>query len=576
MKVSVSKSKNKVIYYLSKSVRVNGRSTTKTIEKIGTHDEILKVCGDMAPLDWCKQYAAKRSEEEKASKKNVIIKHSSSTLIPKDIRKSSNIGYLFLQDIYYSLGLDTICTEISARYKFEYNLNDILSMLVYSRIISPGSKRSSLQQAQDFLETPKCKLHQVYRALEILSKENDYFQSQLYKNSEKVLDRNKSVLYYDCTNYYFEIEEEDDFRKYGVSKEHRPNPIVQMGLFMDADGIPLSFSVFNGNENEQPSMTPLEEKILSDYGMNQFVVCTDAGLSSTNNRKFNNTKDRKFVTTQSIKKLKSFLQDFCLSDEGWHLEGSKKTYRLSELDESTDFNKTFYKSRWINEDDLEQQLIVSYSLKYKNYQQTIRERQLERAKNLVNNPSKLNKKRNNDPKRFVNQDHCTNDGEVAGKTITSIDEEQIASEEKYDGFYAVCTNLEDDAPSIIKINKRRWEIEECFRIMKSEFKARPVYLSRKDRINAHFMTCFTSLIIYRILEKRLSNKYTCDEIIKTLKNMNMLIYPGDGFVPEYTRTDLTDSLHETFGFRTDYEITSQKDMKKICTSTKKQKNSYIS
>jgi transposase len=449
-------------------------------------------------------------------------------------------------------------------------------MLVYSRIISPGSKRSSLQQAQDFLETPKCKLHQVYRALEILSKENDYFQSQLYKNSEKVLDRNKSVLYYDCTNYYFEIEEEDDFRKYGVSKEHRPNPIVQMGLFMDADGIPLSFSVFNGNENEQPSMTPLEEKILSDYGMNQFVVCTDAGLSSTNNRKFNNTKDRKFVTTQSIKKLKSFLQDFCLSDEGWHLEGSKKTYRLSELDESTDFDKTFYKSRWINEDDLEQQLIVSYSLKYKNYQQTIRERQLERAKNLVNNPSKLNKKRNNDPKRFVNQDHCTNDGEVAGKTITSIDEEQIASEEKYDGFYAVCTNLEDDAPSIIKINKRRWEIEECFRIMKSEFKARPVYLSRKDRINAHFMTCFTSLIIYRILEKRLSNKYTCDEIIKTLKNMNMLIYPGDGFVPEYTRTDLTDSLHETFGFRTDYEITSQKDMKKICTSTKKQKNSYIS
>jgi len=576
MKVSVSKSKNKVIYYLSKSVRVNGRSTTKTIEKIGTHDEILKVCGDMDPLDWCKQYAAKRSEEEKASKKNVIIKHSSSTLIPKDIRKSSNIGYLFLQDIYYSLGLDTICTEISARYKFEYNLNDILSMLVYSRIISPGSKRSSLQQAQDFLETPKCKLHQVYRALEILSKENDYFQSQLYKNSEKVLDRNKSVLYYDCTNYYFEIEEEDDFRKYGVSKEHRPNPIVQMGLFMDADGIPLSFSVFNGNENEQPSMTPLEEKILSDYGMNQFVVCTDAGLSSTNNRKFNNTKDRKFVTTQSIKKLKSFLQDFCLSDEGWHLEGSKKTYRLSELDESTDFDKTFYKSRWINEDDLEQQLIVSYSLKYKNYQQTIRERQLERAKNLVNNPSKLNKKRNNDPKRFVNQDHCTNDGEVAGKTITSIDEEQIASEEKYDGFYAVCTNLEDDAPSIIKINKRRWEIEECFRIMKSEFKARPVYLSRKDRINAHFMTCFTSLIIYRILEKRLSNKYTCDEIIKTLKNMNMLIYPGDGFVPEYTRTDLTDSLHETFGFRTDYEITSQKDMKKICTSTKKQKNSYIS
>lgn len=571
MKVSVSKSKNTIIYYLSKSVRVNGHSTTKTIEKIGTHEDIIKICGDMDPLEWCKQYAAMRSDEEKAAKKNVLIKHSSSTLIQKGVRKSANIGYLFLQDIYYSLGLHDICSEISDRYKFDYDLNDILSMLVYSRIISPGSKRSSLQQAQDFLEAPSSSLHQIYRALEVLSKENDYFQSRLYKNSEQILARNKGILYYDCTNYYFEIEDEDDFRKYGVSKEHRPNPIVQMGLFMDADGIPLSFSVFNGNENEQPSMTPLEQKIISDYGMNRFVVCTDAGLSSSGNRKFNDTKDRKFVTTQSIKKLKSFLQDFCLADEGWHLEGSQKVYKLSELDESSDYDKTFYKSRWINEDGLEQQLIVSYSLKYKNYQQTIRERQLERARSFVNNPSKLNKKKTTDPKRFVNQDHCTADGEVAGKTITSLNEEQISSEEKYDGFYAVCTNLEDDATAILKINHRRWEIEECFRIMKSEFKARPVFLSRRDRITAHFMTCFTALIIYRILEKRLENKYTCDEIIKTLKGMNMLICPGDGYIPEYTRTDLTDSLHEAFGFRTDYEITPQRNMKKICSATKKQK-----
>lgn len=291
--------------------------------------------------------------------------------------------------------------------------------------------------------------------------------------------------------------------------------------------------------------------------MNRFVVCTDAGLSSSGNRKFNDTKDRKFVTTQSIKKLKSFLQDFCLADEGWHLEGSQKVYKLSELDESSDYDKTFYKSRWINEDGLEQQLIVSYSLKYKNYQQTIRERQLERARSFVNTPSKLNKKKSTDPKRFVNQDHCTADGEVAGKTITSLNEEQISSEEKYDGFYAVCTNLEDDATAILKINHRRWEIEECFRIMKSEFKARPVFLSRRDRITAHFMTCFTALIIYRILEKRLENKYTCDEIIKTLKGMNMLICPGDGYIPEYTRTD--------------YEITPQRNTKKICSTTKKQK-----
>lgn len=569
MKLTCSKSKNAATYYIQKSVRMGNKTTSKMVERLGSIEEIKARCGDADPIEWAKEYVKKLTMEERESRQGVLIKHSASKLIDKDVPRSANVGYLFLQNIYYSLGLHKICSEISERYKYNYNLNDILSLLVYSRIIAPGSKRSSLRQAQDFLEKPKCELHQIYRGLEILSKENDFFQSQLYKNSEKVFERNKGILYYDCTNYYFEIEEEDDFRKYGVSKEHRPNPIVQMGLFMDADGIPLSFSIFNGNENEQPSMTPLEKKILSNYGINRFVVCTDAGLSSTDNRKFNNIGNRKFVTTQSIKKLKGFLQNFCLSDEGWHLEGSKKSYKLSELDEDADYEKTFYKERWIKEDDLEQHLIVTYSLKYKKYQQAIRERQIERARKFVDKPAKLNKKKANDPKRFVIQDHCTNDGETASKTVTVLDESQIALEEKYDGFYAVCTNLEDNAPAIVRINQRRWEIEECFRIMKSEFKARPVYLSRKDRITAHFMTCFTALIIYRILEKKLEDNYTCEEIINTLKSMNMLIYPGDGYVPEYTRTDLTDSLHEAFGFRTDYEIVSQRNMKKICNSTKK-------
>lgn len=569
MKLTCSGSKNSPTYYIQKSVRVGTKTTSKTIERLGSIEEIKARCGDADPIEWAKAYAKKLTQEEKEAKQGILIKHSASQLIDKGVRRSANVGYLFLQDIYYSLGLDKICSEISERYKFEYDLNDILSMLIYSRIIFPGSKRSSLQQAQTFLEEPKCELHQIYRGLEILSKENDFFQSQLYKNSENVLNRNKGVLYYDCTNYYFEIEDEDDFRKYGVSKEHRPNPIVQMGLFMDADGIPLSFSVFNGNENEQPSMTPLEKKIIKDYGMNSFVVCTDAGLSSSDNRKFNNIGNRKFVTTQSVKKLKKFLQDFCLADDGWHLEGSRKLYRLSELDEEADYEKTFYKDRWINEDGLEQHLIVTFSLKYKKYQQEIRQRQLHRAEKFVDKPSKLNRKKSNDPKRFVIQEHCTNDGEIADKTLTSLNEELITTEEKFDGFYAVCTNLEDDAPAIVKINQRRWKIEECFRIMKSELKTRPVYLSRQDRITAHFMTCFTALVIYRILEKKLGNKYTCEEIIHTLKNMNMLNYPGDGYVPEYTRTDITDALHDAFGFRTDYQIISQRNMKKICTTTKK-------
>lgn len=571
MKVSVSKSKNTIIYYLSKSVRIGNRTTTKTIEKIGTYEEIKAKCGDMEPLEWAKQYAARRSAEEKAAKKDVLIKYSSTARIEKDARRSANIGYLFLQYIYYGLGIDKICRDISDKYKFEYDLNGILSMLLYSRIIFPGSKKSSLELSGRFLEPPECELHQVYRALEVLARENDLFQAQLYRNSERIMERRKGILYYDCTNYYFEIEQEDDFRKYGFSKDHKPNPIVQMGLFMDADGIPLSFSLFSGNENEQPSMTPLEKKIVSDFGVNKFIVCTDAGLSSAANRRFNDTANRRFVTTQSVKRLKDFLKDFCLADDGWHLRGSRKTFRLSELDEQEDYDRIFYKERWINEDGIEQHLIITYSIKYRDYQKKIRSRQLERARKLVDNPSSMKKNRQNDPKRFISQDHCTADGEIADRAVICIDEDAIREEERYDGFYAVCTNLEDDALAIININRRRWEIEECFRIMKSEFRARPVYLSRKDRITAHFMTCFTALIIYRILEKKLGGRYTCEELLKTLCDMDVLVSPGDGYIPEYMRTDLTDALHDAFGFRTDYEIVSQRNMKKILTVTKKAK-----
>ncbi len=569
MKVTVSKSKNTTTLYLSKSVRVNGKSTTKTVEKIGSLEEVQARAGDMDAMEWAKAYAVKRTNEEKYGHSETIVKYQNHKLIDKDTRRSCNIGYLFIQDIYYSLGLNKICNDISEKYKFEYDINDILSMLIYSRIIAPGSKLSSYESAQRFLEQPKCELHQIYRALEVIASENDFFQAELYKNSQAIIDRKKEVLYYDCTNYYFEIEEEDDFRKYGVSKEHRPNPIVQMGMFMDADGIPLSFSVFEGNQNEQPSMTPLEKKIIKDFDTSEFIVCTDSGLSSSANRKFNSIQGRGFVTTQSIKKLKGFLQDFCLEDDNWYLPGSNKKYKLSELDEDADYNKVFYKDRWINEDNLEQHLIVTYSIKYRNYQRIIRERQIERAKKFVESPSKLTKSRANDPKRFVEQGHCTSEGEIASKTITSLNQIQIDNEAKYDGLYAVCTNLDHDVSSIIKINQKRWEIEECFRIMKTEFKARPVYLSRKDRITAHFTTCFAALVIYRIVERKLNEKYTCEELIDTLRSMDMLIAPGDGYIPTYTRTDITDALHDAFKFRTDYQITSQKNMRKILNQTKK-------
>ena len=484
--------------------------------------------------------------------------------------------YLFLQKIYYDLKINNICDKITDKYQFKYNLNDILSKLLYSRIIYPSSKLKSLELSKNFIEQPTFEYQHILRALEIISKESDFIQSELYKNTLKYAKRNDKVLFYDCTNYYFEIETEDDFRKYGKSKEHRPNPIVEMGLFMDGDGIPLSFDVFSGNKSEQLTLKPLEEKIINDFGNSKFVVCTDAGLASTSNRKFNNSNNRRFITTQSLKKLKQFLKDWSLDlTTGWKLQGSDKTFNISKLREDKDlankfYDKIFYKERWIKEDGLEQRLIITYSPKYQEYQKNIREKQIQRAKSIIEkNPKKIKSNNENDLKRFIQTISTTSNGEIAEENYYSLNKDKISDEEKYDGLYAVCTNLEDDVSEIIKINKQRWEIEESFRIMKSEFKARPVYLSREDRIKAHFTTCFLALVIFRYLEKKLNEQFTCEEIVNTLRNFNFLNENDVGMSPIYTRTDLTDLLHEKFGFITDYEILENKNIKKIINQTKK-------
>ena len=575
MKLTKSGSKNSPTYYVQKSIWINDKSTTKTVERLGSLEELKVRAGDMDPIEWANEYVKKLTLAEKESKKDITIKYSGSRQIDKNVRKSVNAGYLFLKKIYNELKLPKLADEISEKYKITYDLDNIFSSLLYTRILSPSSKEASFHYSENLLEKRNFELHQVYRALEVLAKENDLIQKRLYENSLSVIERKKHILYYDCTNFYFETEEEDEFRKYGISKEHRPNPIVQMGLFMDADGMPLAFSMFPGNQNEQPSLAPLEKKVISDFGIDKLVVCTDSGLSSTANRRFNDTKNRKFITTQSIKKLKGFLKEFCLSDEGWKKAGSRKTYKISELDPVEDCHTTFYKDRWINEDGLEQHLIVTFSLKYRTYQRKIRGRQIEKASSSLDHPSILTKRYENDYKRLLSEEHITRHGEIAEKSLIELDMKKIAEEERYDGFYAVCTNLDDNAEAIVRINHKRREIEECFRIMKTEFKARPVYLSREDRIKAYFLTCYASLVLYRVLEKRLTEQFpevsfSCHEIIQTLRNMNMLVSPDDGYIPVYERTGLTDALHEISGFRTDLEIVSNRNMKKIFTMMKKE------
>ncbi|GAB6173102.1 IS1634 family transposase [Paradesulfitobacterium aromaticivorans] len=569
MRLSVSKSKNAISLYVIQSVYENGRRSTKVVEKLGTIAELQKKLNGHDPIEWAKSYIEELNKKEKEQSREIIVKYSPSKVISKDHQHLFNGGYLFLQQVYHELNLHKVSAEISKRHKFSFDLNAILSRLLYGRILFPSSKLSTYLHSSRFIEQPGFELQHVYRALEVISKEMDFIQSSLYHNSLRISKRNTSILYYDCTNYFFEIEQEDGLKQYGASKEHRPNPIIQMGLFMDGDGIPLAFSLNSGNTNEQVTLKPLEEKILTDFKLSKFVVCTDAGLASVRNRKFNDEGQRAFITTQSIKKLKKHLREWALDPEGWHLTDHDKTYDITKLDEESCWDKYFYKERWIKEDDLEQKLIVTYSVKYKNYQRQIRNSQIERAQKVIDtNPTKISKNNQNDYKRFIKKTSCTSDGEVASNEIYALNTESISAEEVYDGFYAVCTNLEGCAQEIIRINQQRWEIEECFRIMKSEFRARPVYLSREDRIKAHFTTCFISLIIYRLLEKKLNSKFTCSEIINGLRDMNFYKVKDEGYIPVYTRTDFTDALHGTFGFRTDYEIIKNKQMKNIFRATK--------
>lgn len=589
MKLTVSKSKNSASFYVQKTIRKsNGSVTTITVEKLGNLTEVTAKAGGKDPYVWAQDYVNELNRKEYDENKEFLVSYSPSKLLKKGEQKAFNCGYLFLQSIYYQLGLDKICKDIASRHSFEYDLNDVLSKLIYTRILYPASKLSSHKLASKFIEQPSFQLHDIYRALSVLADENDFIQAQLYKNSQKVLERRKDILYYDCTNYFFELEEADDLRRYGKSKQHQPLPLVGMGMFMDYDGIPLAFDIYPGNQNEQPTLKPLEKKVIHDYGLEHVVVCTDAGLSSKTNRKFNDktlngVPIRSFITTQSVKQLPEYLKDFALATDGWHLTGSDRTYHLNDIDETEDYNKIFYKDRWIKEDlsqrkikngakPLEQHLIVSFSPKYKAYQRKIRNRQIERAQQLIDNGKyKQRPKNQNDPHRFISRDKATENGEVCSKEVVYLNTDTIQEEELYDGFYAVCTNLDDvGIDEIVRINQKRWEIEECFRIMKTDFKARPVYLQTEDHIRAHFITCFIALVIYRILEKELHEAYTCDEIIDTMKNM-LMARPGEkmGYTPVYTRTDLTDALHEVNGFRTDYQIITDVNMRKVIRTSKK-------
>ena len=572
MRVTTTKSKKSESFYITKSFKNNaGKSSSVVVRKLGTLNELLKEHGPTRDdvMLWAKEEAKIETEKYKKEReaKSVQITFHADRQLDYDKQCFYRGGYLFLQSIYYGLQMNKICRKLRDKYKFKYDINAILSDLIYTRVLEPASKRSSYKTASEFLEKPTYELHDVYRALDVLGSECDFIQSEVYKNSHFIGQRNEKILYYDCTNYYFEIEQEDGDKKYGKSKEHRPNPIIQMGMFMDGDGIPLAFSLFPGNTNEQKSLKPLEEKVIRYFGCQKFIYCSDAGLGSESIRTYNHMGERAFIVTQSIKKLKKEDKAWALNKSGFRRLSDNKLVNLSEIDENdTDL---YYKDEPYTPKNLHQRLIVTYSPKYARYQKTIRDAQVERAKKMIQSGSTKKQRKNpNDPARFIGTQAATEEGEVA-KIVKYLDEDKISTEEQYDGLYAVCTDLlDDDVSAILKVSEGRWQIEECFRVLKTDFSARPVYLHDENRIKAHFLICFLALMTYRLLEKKLDYKYTCDMILDTLKSMNFANLQEQGFIPLYKRLKITDDLHERCGFRTDYQFITKSQMKTIQKKSK--------
>lgn len=571
MRLKVSKSKNTTLFYIIKDYTKNGKRSTKIVKRIGNIEDVKIMAGNMDYNIWLKEYV-KKFNEEHGHNETILIKKNNNRLIEKDVNKLFNVGYLFLEKIYNDLNIKSICEEIQKKHQFHFDLNEILSYLVYARIIYPSSKLETFKQCKKFIKTPNFELHDEYRALSYLAKYLDFIQQEIFNNSKNLINRNSKVIYYDCTNYFFEIDDEDDLRKYGASKEHRPNPIVGMGLFMDGDGLPLSMNIYPGNRNEQKTLIPEETKIVKNFKLEdtKIILCTDAGLSSDKIKKYNIKDGRAFVITQSLKKLKSEIKEKVFDKSDWRIVGDlRNVYNIENIEKDSSlkekyYDTIFYKIIEYETQSVKQDLIVTFCFKYLDYCRNIRNNQIERARKSIQDNQVTRKGKNqNDYRRFIESINSTDDGEVAENIEYSINQEKIDEEEKYDGFYAITTNLVGDIKEIIKIVKGRWEIEESFRIMKSDFLARPINLSREDRINAHFLTCFIALFIYRLLEKKLDYKYTTTQIIDTLKNMNLYEVKGDGYLPTYTRTDLTDELHERFDFRTDYEINTYSDLKKI-------------
>ena len=627
MYINTVKSKNAVSYYLCESFRnEKGQTRNRVVEALGNAEYIKNTYKVDDPKAWCTAYAKQKTEEAKkaalAANRKVTVEFSENAPKAED-SIIFNAGYLFLESLYHSFGLSNICEEIKLKHPHikGFNLDQVLKTLLFGRIIEPSSKLGLAEHIQSrFLESHEIQIQHIYRAMDLLEQHQDLIQKRLFQYTDRALGSRKvSRLYYDCTNFYTEKESEDcdvkgkdaqwhkehTLRKYGFSKEHRPNPIVQMGLFMDGDGIPLGFCINPGNTNEQVTIRPLEKQLIKNFSDTDIIVCTDAGLASDDMRRFNNiTEDdtlsqfglrgkRHYICVQSIKKLKEIHKEWALDTKGWCYQRREQnlteTVRNFDLESINDANRhlfadvIFFKERTTAENGLDQRLIATYSLKYRDYSENLRASKVKRAQKLIDRGT-YNKESETSPKVYLKTTHKTRKGEEADICHAEINTEKVNEDSRYDGFYCIATNLfkeECSVREIAAIQDRRWEIEECFRIMKTELRSRPFYHNKDSRIKAHFLTCFTALLLIRGLERKVAEhctdnarypdgKYTVSEILRALRSLNLIsIAEGKAYIPDYRNSELISDLLDIFElnkFRN--QIVMKDELKKILKKIK--------
>lgn len=574
MYLDIRKGKDPRFYIMQGFRKKEGGTSSKVYLKLGKASEIIEKYGCADAEAWAREKLKEINDSLKESKASVMVTYSPDRKIAPGQWRTVHCGHMVLLPLYNKLGLDQFSAEVARRHRFKYDFADILRKLVMCRILFPDSKRATRECLKDFVDAPDFSLDDIYNFLEVLSNEITPLQKRLYEATRNELSRRTGVIYYDCTNYYFEIEKEDNFRRYGKSKEHRPNPIVQMGMFMDADGLPLAFCINPGNTSEQQTLQPLEEILANEFNLSEFVVCTDAGLASINNRLYNTAEGRNYIVTQSIPQLPKLMKDWALEKKGWRRLGDKEdiTYDISELNLEAEREHLFYRERWFKENrsnvkEYEERLIVTFSPKYALYQRQLRAQHIEKALRMIERKSEKSRQTQQDPRRLITTASYTDDGELAPNTVMNLDVELIEKERAMDGLNCVATRLEDSVGEILHVNGFRYEIEHLFRVTKTEFDARPVYLRREDRIRAHFAICFVALLLLKAFQKQVNegldedSRYSSEQIIDALSGMDYNVVRGTGYVPAYSATALRSRCCETANLSIDRQIVLNRKMR---------------